>query len=426
MAPSPDPHGATARENELVLACASTALDRDRRARIRELAAEDLDWDLVQATSTRHYVTPLVRESLVATCADMLPARVRQSFDLFFREHAARNLGLVAELVRLTRRFDAAGIDIITFKGPALSVLAYGNHVARLYGDLDLLVPEPDVPAAIDLLVEAGYVDAGDSEVRAHRSQWTPYTKDLVFVNAAIGSRVELHWRLTGSHFPFPVDLDKLRRRAASVQIGGVRVRTIPADDLLLYLCLHGGRHGWERLEWVCDVAELVRSQPAWDWERLEARAAKLGCTRNLRLGLLLANRLVGGEVPSDVLARISRDPAVIRVAENATAGMFEEPGREIGGWRGYHLSVRERLSDRIRLHLYYLYRYARLATHTPSSEQTSDPATSRAEGRLTMLRPFRLGYRYGMVPAVRRLISRFTKQKRGDWDSHAPDAPDV
>src|SRR3712207_8653927 len=35
----------------------------------------------------------------------------------------------------------------------------------------------------------------------------------------------------------------------------------------LLILCVHGTKHIWGRLSWICDVAELLRTQPDMDWE---------------------------------------------------------------------------------------------------------------------------------------------------------------
>jgi hypothetical protein len=30
-------------------------------------------------------------------------------------------------------------------------------------------------------------------------------------------------------------------------------------EDMLLFLCVHGGKHQWTRLAWICDVAEFIR-----------------------------------------------------------------------------------------------------------------------------------------------------------------------
>ncbi|MEO8342158.1 MAG: nucleotidyltransferase family protein, partial [Nitrospirota bacterium] len=65
-------------------------------------------------------------------------------------------------------------------------------------------------------------------------------------------------------------------------------VRGMAPEEFLIILCLHGSKHGWERLKWVADVAELLRSQ--WiNWKRVFSTAAERKCHRMLLLGLALA-----------------------------------------------------------------------------------------------------------------------------------------
>src|SRR5207253_975904 len=67
---------------------------------------------------------------------------------------------------------------------------------------------------------------------------------------------------------------------------------------LLLILCVHGANHCWLRLNWLCDVAELLRRNPALDWPALAAEAERWGCRRILTLGLLLAHDLLDAPLP--------------------------------------------------------------------------------------------------------------------------------
>jgi hypothetical protein len=118
---------------------------------------------------------------------------------------------------------------------------------------------------------------------------------------------------------------------------------------MLLFLCVHGTRHYWERLQWICDVAELVRREPALDWDRLESSAARVGCHRMLRFGLHLAGDLLEAPAPEAVLRQASQDPAVRGLAEFVGRGLFT-PGpdpRSFGAFRSYYLGTRERWQDR-------------------------------------------------------------------------------
>jgi len=62
------------------------------------------------------------------------------------------------------------------------------------------------------------------------------------------GTVVGLHWRLAPDWFFFALDLEQLRPRLKVTSLGGVSVRTLSSEDLLLVLCAHGTKHCWERL----------------------------------------------------------------------------------------------------------------------------------------------------------------------------------
>ena len=47
---------------------------------------------------------------------------------------------------------------------------------------------------------------------------------------------------------------------------GEIPAQFMPApEDLLRLLVLHGGKHVWERIAWLADVADLLRQHPDLD-----------------------------------------------------------------------------------------------------------------------------------------------------------------
>jgi hypothetical protein len=133
---------------------------------------------------------------------------------------------------------------------------------------------------------------------------------------------------------------------------------------------MHGSRHGWERLGWVCDVAELVRINPDFDWPIIIAQAHLLGCERALMLALWLARELLDAEIPAKIMDNIQNDEDLKLVAANAREWLFRQPGDslKLSTWYHYHLGMKERSRDKVRLHLYYHLRYLRLAL-TPNQK---------------------------------------------------------
>src|SRR5207244_11975507 len=75
---------------------------------------------------------------------------------------------------------------------------------------------------------------------------------------------------------PAPCTLSLHDALPISLPLGGTLVRTLSAEHLLLVLCAHGAKHCWERLGWICDVAELLRGTPALDLSGMLAQARSL------------------------------------------------------------------------------------------------------------------------------------------------------
>src|SRR5438128_6595765 len=113
---------------------------------------------------------------------------------------------------------------------------------------------------------------------------------------------VEIHWAFTPRYLPIPLDLERLWERLESVSLVNTSVRVFPPEDLLLILCIHGSKDLWRRLQWICDIAELIHTYPKLNWERVVAQAKALGSERMLLLGLSLASELLGTPLPEEVL----------------------------------------------------------------------------------------------------------------------------
>ena len=389
--PEEGPPG-TRPEAQLLLACARTTVDTETAERIRELLNEDIDWDYVCRKAHRHCITPLLYLNLSTVCPDKVPEnRLSQLRNLFF-SNARYNLFVTRELLKLLQLLESSGIPSLPFKGPILAAVAYKNLSLRQFGDLDILVHKRDFMKARDLLISQGY------------REWEPLTrtqkvalslsrkKDQILISGDGRVRVELHWRLTGRHFSFLLTDDNLWKRLESMSIAGSTVRNLSPEYSLLYLCMHGSRHGWERLGWICDVAELIRTHEEIDWEHVMNQAGQMGNERNLALGLLLATEMLGASLPDYVARRIHLDPVAKSLAAQVWELLFSEtdPSLDISYLHRYHLQVREFPSDRLRLRLHYYRRYLHLAT-TP---------TARDQAYLSL--PWPLTFLYYVVRPIR------------------------
>src|SRR5207245_2379032 len=105
------------------------------------------------------------------------------------------------------------------------------------------------------------------------------------------------------------------------------------------------------RLEWICDVAQLVRRQPDLHWESIVTRARARGCGRMVLLGLLLACDLLEAPVPTSLLARARANASVRSLAQLVQSRLFTNPTAAADPWntRVFQLRVLERWRDRVR-----------------------------------------------------------------------------
>src|SRR5262249_34123103 len=154
----------------------------------------------------------------------------------------------------------------------------YGNLGLREFGDLDLLLRAADLARARRLLRTRGYrpqypLSPGQERAYLRSLCQLPFVRDD-------GVVVELHSALTPRAFHFPLSLVELWHRRITLAVAGKPVAAPSPEDLLLILCMHGAKHLWKYLGWVCDVAEVLRAHPAVDWDVLRGQARRLRSRR--------------------------------------------------------------------------------------------------------------------------------------------------
>jgi hypothetical protein len=265
------------------------------------------------------------------------------------------------------------------YKGPVLAVAVYGNLALRQFGDLDILIRPQDAGQAQKLLCTQGY-------------RWwdgRPHTllprlrKVSELVSADGRVLVELHWAITSSTFFFPLNPAHLWARLETVSLLDTPVRTLAPEDLLLILCVHGAKHHWGRLGWICDVAALLRTYGRMNWGRLVQHAEQVGSRRMLFLGIFLAHTLLGTTLPNALRPHLQADPLVSSLAAQVGAEFFAAaPGPRSAVERPlFYLRLRERLRDRVRGGCYLAYRF--LTSHLlPFRRHSVDAAPSRGAER--------------------------------------------
>src|SRR2546427_841220 len=379
---------ATRPEAELLRCCARTRLDDGTAERLATLLRSSLDWEWLLRNAHAHGLLPLLYRHLRST-PDSVPAEIRGALREGFEANAQRALRLTAELLRLHDQLASRGVTVIPYKGPVLAASVYGDLALRPFRDLDFLVQRHDADRAERVLAAEGYrplYGLTPEQEKVFRAA----TCESAF--SRNGDIVELHWAFGPRDFPLALEVEAVRTRLEPVAIGTTRMDTLCADDLLVVLCAHGAKHLWERLEWICDVAELLRSTPGLDLDGGLERARDLGVHRMVLLALRLARDLLDAPLPDTVARRAQADAAGARLAAQVQSAVFPHvpsPPPDRAGLSPFPLRAPERWRD--------LPRYCARGRFTPT---LGDWAWLRLPDALYPLyyvvRPIRLVVKYG------------------------------
>jgi len=260
-----------------------------------------------------------------------------------------RSLQLSGELVDAVHAMTAFGADPMPFKGPTLAVLAYGSLSLRQYEDLDILVRKQEVERARKALLSLGYspVNAYNESQRASIRMSGHHEQ---FVNPATRSTIELHWSLNNRSLSRDSFEHHWWENRQSVSIGGVEMRTLGVEQMLLYLCMHGGKHSWGRLGWLCDFHRALRAYPSAYWSRVWALARENGAARMVEIGLLLVESVLDGAGFTAAAAQGRTPDAEARAISDLLAlRLRDQKTRDSPVDFRVQLRARERKRDRLR-----------------------------------------------------------------------------
>jgi hypothetical protein len=381
--PSP-PSGVASfrKEWSALLECASPVQDRQRLAGLLRSA----DWTRLLVLAEDHGVAGHLAASLRCPEEDLFPPEIRQALAERQRARNFLTLRLTAELFRILDRFASEGIGALVVKGPVLAMQAYGDPAMRSYGDLDLLVRQPDIRRATELLSAVGFAPAIPlSAIDAGKipGQYFFSMPDSQLI-------VELHNDRTLRYFPRRLPIEDFFARQIRVCLDSHEAPALSVEDELVLICIHGAKHFWERLMWIADVAALVSRQTGIDWERVADSAKAVGAERMLRAGLLLASGLLRAQLPDKVHALVQADRVAARLAEQACKWLPAAGGAPPG------LFERAAFRMRMRGGLLSAPAYILRLSVSPTEEDWKDATGKNRPSFLEAIRrPFRLVRKY-------------------------------
>jgi len=331
----------------------------------------DTDWRALQRLAEENGVLLLAYQQLLALGADM-PGHFRDAA----RESRAAAESLGAELEVLLQDFGEHGIEVFPIKGPALALALYNDAALRQSNDLDLLVRRDDFPTAEALLFHRGFVALGPAGEHDRR-----------FLRG--GLLVELHFALASPRF-FPFNIDGIWSRSQRADFHGKPARAMSKNDLVLFLCAHGLKHGFSRLIWILDLSRALEGWEPGDYQDLMRQARRQGLHPWLLVGCEVVRTMFPQQFPNALDAATNASPVALQRARCTAARLFSEDLEvTVNDYRGFYLQAEPNPLKRWRYRLRYFaptytdYLWARRHRINP--------------GLMVILRPLRLMKRYGL-----------------------------
>jgi len=337
-------------EDALLVRCARKCPEEERAGQIRRLIREGIDWPYLIETSSRHGLSPLLYKHFESNHIEEAPKEILDRLRDCFRKNLLWNLARTRELLRLIDLFNHEGIQAIPYKGPVLSVMAYGDISLRQFVDLDIFVRRDEVKRAREMLSSEGYPTDFTLTPRQegiHLRSKCEYS----FFHPEKRIVLEVQWEVVPRYFSVPMETGEFFNRLKPVSLSGREVMTFCPEDLMIILCIHGGKHGWERLAWICDLANLIETHREIGWEDILRQADQMRIERMVLLGLFLARDLTGVELPERVIRKFDGNPGMMRLVSRIYGRIFKDTFLSDGFFENlsFTLGLRERLADKIR-----------------------------------------------------------------------------
>ena len=263
---------------------------------IREAIGAGMDWTEYIRLVDRHRTPALSWAALKRVPGLEIPPSAEQ--ELRRRSDACRMQAVshCLLLVGVLKGFNHAGIPAMPIRGPILSLELYGDVGLRQSHDLDLMVTPEDLARAQACLESLGWRQDATWFPLTPR-QWENLLRhehELHFVHPHGNCILELHWR---SRWELRDQTDDRWARSVPGVWQGCLHKAMNPIDQVLYLCSHGGVHGWSRAKWMGDMAR-IHVEGRVDWQAALDRASRTGQERALLAGLRLLQDVYGLPLP--------------------------------------------------------------------------------------------------------------------------------
>ena len=354
---------------------------------IEKLILQIDNWHYFSTLAHVHGVFPLVYKTL-KNYETLIPQNILMQMKKNNMNIVRQSMLMTSELLKIMKFLEEHNINAISFKGPLLSQLAYKDIAVRQYSDLDILVDEEHIFTTTKLLTEKGYTHTHSVKLLKNKTFLEVSNDFSLFTTSNI--HIELHWKLFREKIGLHQTFSDYFKTKTSVSIHGKKINSLSIELLLVYLCLHGSKHAWERIEWINDIAMLTQNNKI-RWESVLDIAKTMDVEIALYLGLNLANDLCKIDMPNELLKKVNalyinnlKEDAYNFINQDLVLHQNHSTYKQIKAFQGKLLNT---TSKKIK---HFIFHYISLT----QNDFLAFPLPSSLRWILYIIKPFRIAYK--------------------------------
>ena len=294
----------------LIIECCKTD---QNTTNIKKFISDIHNWKEFINLAFSHGVFPLVYHTL-KTHDKLIANDILKSMKTYNRNIAQQNMLMSAELIKLMKLLKENNIEAIAFKGPTLAKIAYGDIALRQYVDLDILVNKNVIDKTEKLLETIFYKPEHILEMY-QKKKLEDVVHDRAFQNIKNNVRVECHWVLSSGEFF--IDMNKWNDLQSPTfqAIQNKPIPTLSNEKLLVYLCVHGYKHMWERVEWLVDIVMLDLNNDI-DYKDVLKIAKNIDANRVVLSSLILCQKILNMHLSNEIKKCIKNEKKLLNISD--------------------------------------------------------------------------------------------------------------
>jgi len=156
--------------------------------------------------------------------------------------------------------------------------------------DLDILVDKSLLIKTQNILESNNYFQKYKLE-EYQKEKLKNVVHDISFTNKKNSLNIEVHWTLSSAEFF--IDLEKLYyfKDIRKYKLSNENLNIFSDEKLFIYLCVHGYKHLWERIEWLTDIYYLIEKKNI-DLNKIISLSENVGADRIVLSSIFICNQV--------------------------------------------------------------------------------------------------------------------------------------